>query len=90
MWSALRDMLNSAKDALGVEVPAVADPAAVTDAVTGASQQAGQVATDAVAGAATDVAGDAAETIGAAGEAATTAGEQLTSRLSDLLGRVGG
>lgn len=86
MWSALRDMLNSAKEALGVEVPAVSDPAAVAEVVSGATDQASQAATDASGAAA----GAATETISAAGEAAITAGEQLTSRLSDLLGRIGG
>lgn len=96
MWPVLRDVLDSAKEALGIEASADPDPAAVTDMVTSASDQASQAATTAtdaaaaVAATATDVGGRAAGPVGEAGEAVTAVSEQLTSKLTDLLGRFGG
>jgi hypothetical protein len=79
MWQALRDILTSAKESLGIEVP---DTAAVTDAVT--------TATDAASSAATDAADTATGAISTAGEAAAGAGEQITSKLTDFLDHFGG
>jgi hypothetical protein len=90
MWQALRDIITSAKESLGIEVP---DVGAVTDVVTGAGEQADDAATtatDAASSAATDAADTAAGAAGAAGEAAAEAGEQLTSKVADFLGRLGG
>ena len=86
MWQALRDIVTNAKESLGIEVPAIPDAGAVTDAVTGAGDQVSQAATaatDAASSAATDAAGTAAEAAGGTGE-------QITSKLSDLLDRFGG
>jgi hypothetical protein len=79
MWQALRDLVNTAKESLGIELPAVPDTGAVTDMVNGAGEQAGEAVTTA-----TDAAASAT------GDAATSAGEQLTGKVSDLLGRFGG
>jgi uncharacterized protein YjbJ (UPF0337 family) len=79
MWQALRDILGSAKESLGIEGPAVPDPAVVADPV-GESATSG---TEAVSGAATDAAGSAAEAVGAAGE-------EITAKVSDFLGGLGG
>lgn len=86
MWQALRDIVTSAKDALGIEVP---DVGAVTDVVTGAGDQASDAATTA-----TDTASDAADTatgaVSGAGEAVAGAGGQIASKLTGILDRFGG
>jgi hypothetical protein len=86
MWQALRDIVDNVKQSLGVETPAVPDASAVTDAA-GQVGEAATTATDAATSAATDAATDAA---GGAADAVTGVGEQLTSKVSDLLGRLGG
>ncbi|BCY09300.1 hypothetical protein [Actinoplanes sp. L3-i22] len=82
MWQPLRDIITSAKEALGIEVPG-ADT--VTDAVTGAGDQAADAITTA-----TGAAGDAADAAGTASEAAAETGEQITSKLTGFLDRFGG
>jgi hypothetical protein len=82
MWQALRDIVDDVKQSVGIEVPAVPDTSAVTDA----AGQAGEAATSA----ATDAAGGAADAVTGVGETVSGVGEQITSKVSDFLGRLGG
>jgi len=86
MWQALRDAITSAKESLGIEVP---DAGAVTDVVSGAGDQASSAVT-AATDAASGTADAAAGAVSGAGDAVAGAGEQITSKLTDLLGRIGG
>lgn len=90
MLQALRDIVTSAKESLGIEVP---DAGAVTDVVTSAGDQASDAvttATDAASSAATDAADTAAGAVSGAGEAAAGVREQVTGKVADFLDRFGG
>ena len=82
MWQALRDIVDNAKQSLGIEVPAVPDTSQRPTSPPRPRRDA--------AGAATDAADGAAEAVTVAGEAATGVGEQISSKVSDFLGRFGG
>ncbi|MCU7729467.1 hypothetical protein ODJ79_37610 [Actinoplanes sp. KI2] len=75
MWQALRDILGSVKESVGIEGPAVPDPAVVADPAAEAATSATEVATDA--------AGSVAEALGGAGQ-------EITAKVSDFLGGLGG
>jgi hypothetical protein len=75
MWQALRDILCSVKESLGIEGPAVPDPAVLAD-------QAGEAATS-VTETATGAAGSVTEAVGGAGQ-------EITAKVSDFLGGLGG
>ena len=83
MWKAIRDLLTSASESLGVEVPEPPDLGALGDTVTGATQaisgQAGQVAGD-VAGTVTDSATGLQETAAGVSELASDAATDVQSR----------
>ncbi len=69
MWKAIRDLLTRAGEAVGVEVPELPDPGAVSETVTGAVEelggQVGQVTGD-MAGTVGDAAGRADDALGRA------------------------
>ncbi len=73
MWDALKNVVTSAKEALGIELPELpglpVDLAPLADAATGTAAALGQTATDALT--------EATDTVSTAAEAVTAANDSI-------------